>query len=88
MRVLITNPETDAFTRYLRHWSKKLIADLRNVDEIFHLEKKKANRKRFEGMLKKKNINIVLLHGHGGDDFILGDNGPHRRLRKRPHLNW
>ncbi|MBQ3440948.1 hypothetical protein IJG27_01385 [Candidatus Saccharibacteria bacterium] len=73
MKVLITNPEVDAFTRYLHCWTKQLIKNLRNNVEVFHLEEGKANRIRFEGMLKKNVVDVVLLNGHGDYDFVLGD---------------
>lgn len=74
MRILVSNPEVDAMTRYLLCWSKKLIKEIEGRNEIFHLERKKANRKKIEGMLKKKDIDLVLLNGHGGDNFVLGHN--------------
>ena len=72
MKVLITNPEVDAFTRYLHCWTKQLIKNLRNNVEVFHLEEGKANRIRFERMLKKNVVDVVLLNGHGDYDFVLG----------------
>ena len=76
MRILITNPEVDAFTRYLLFWSRKLIKELKNNNEIIHLEKDKVKRERLEGTIKKKGIDLVLLNGHGDDEIVLGNDGP------------
>lgn len=74
MRILISNPETDAFTRYLLHWSKRLIEEVGERNEIFHADGEKANRTKIEGMLNKRNIDLVLLNGHGDDRSVLGNN--------------
>lgn len=75
MQVLMTNPEVDAFTRYLLCWSKRLKKDFDGKVNFYHLEKKKVNRKKFEGLLKKKDVDVVLLNGHGGDDCVYGSDG-------------
>jgi len=72
MRILITNPEVDIFTRYLRVWTKKLIKNINKNNTIIHLDKNKAKRDRFTKSLEKKNIDLVFLNGHGSECFILG----------------
>ncbi|MBQ3261257.1 hypothetical protein IJH29_01210 [Candidatus Saccharibacteria bacterium] len=72
MKILISNPETDAFTRYLLFWSNNLIKNIGSRHEIIQLKKTRANRENFEGILHKKSVDIVLLNGHGGDNLILG----------------
>ena len=72
MRILISNPEVDAFTRYLLCWSRKMITEVEDRNEIFHVDGEKVNRSKIEGMLNKRNIDLVLLNGHGDDNSILG----------------
>ncbi|MDO4967200.1 MAG: hypothetical protein Q4E70_00310 [Candidatus Saccharibacteria bacterium] len=75
MKVLLTNPEVDIFTRYLRVWSKKLIKDVRKIGTKFiTLDKEQVSRARFEGTLAKTDSDVVLLHGHGSDNCVLGQN--------------
>lgn len=74
MRVLITNPEVDAFTRYLCRWTGKMLGEFRNDINVNILDKDKAKRKRFEGTLSKTPVDVVLLNGHGDYSYVLGDN--------------
>lgn len=75
MNILITSPETDIFTRYIRVWAKRLIKELRSKNHnIFHLDKGKANRKKTAGLLAKKDIQLVLFNGHGNDCELRGQN--------------
>ena len=75
MRILITNPETDAFTRYLLFWTNKMISEIKHNNTIYHLKNKNANPIKFSGILSKKDVNVVLLNGHGSDDCVMGENG-------------
>lgn len=73
MRVLLTNPEVDIFTRYLCVWAKKLIKDVKKASISFtSLDKNKVGRKRFEGTINKIDPDVILIHGHGSDNYILG----------------
>ena len=72
MRILVTSPETDNITRYLRAWTKQLLEKAHRQHQVLHLDGEKVTRKHFCGILRKKSINIVCLNGHGADDRILG----------------
>lgn len=74
MQVLLTNPEIDELTYYLRAWTKRLLKLNKNQNNrIYHLERFKVTRRRFEGLLKKKEIDLLLLCGHGEEDKIEGE---------------
>ena len=72
MQVLISSPEVDELTRYLSVWTKDTIQNNKLNHKYFALYGKKPTRKKVEGILKKKSINLVLLNGHGADDKIAG----------------
>ena len=74
MNVLLTSPEVDKITRYLRAWSKNMIKECRQKHYYHILDKAKATRKHISGILAKKPIDIVLLNGHGANDKIAGHN--------------
>lgn len=74
MLVLVTNPEMDKLTRYLRVWTKKLIKQFNKKHDFIHLEQSKANQKRLHKTLEKKGVECVLLNGHGANDRIAGNN--------------
>ena len=75
MQVLVSNPEFDNITRYLKIWSEKLIEQQSKKDHnFFQLNNKRANRKTLTGFLSKKSIDLVLLNGHGAPDCIGGYN--------------
>ena len=70
---LITRPNHDNTTNYLFHWSKEIIKVAEDKGKkVIDLNKKKANRKKLETFLKKKNINFIMLNGHGDDDCVYG----------------
>lgn len=73
MLVLVTNPEIDQLTRYLRVWTKKLIKHFNKKHDFIHLEQSKVSQKRFRKTLEKKGVECVLLNGHGADDRIAGN---------------
>ena len=74
MQVLLTNPEIDELTYYLHAWTKRLLKLNKNQNNrIYHLERFKVTRRRFEGLLKKKEIDLLLLCGHGEEDKIEGE---------------
>ena len=74
MKVLITNPEIDGFTRYLLAWSRRLIKEMSSRHDFFHLDKSKSTRRRFEGMIRKVSPDLILLNGHGTESYVLGHN--------------
>ena len=71
--LLITRPNHDLTTNYLFYWSSLVIkeATKKNIS-IFDLSEKKANKKLFFSYLKKNNIPLVFLNGHGAEDKITG----------------
>lgn len=75
MQVLVTSPEVDPLTRYLRVWTKRLIARYERTHRFFHLDAGKATREHIVGLLSKKGVALVLLNGHGSDTCIAGDEG-------------
>ncbi|MBR3204490.1 hypothetical protein IKF81_02290 [Candidatus Saccharibacteria bacterium] len=74
MNILITNPEVDPLTRYLLVWSESLINKLEKSNTVYHLKQERVSRKEFEGFIKKKDIDLVLLNGHGAEDRVEGNN--------------
>jgi len=80
--LLITRPEHDEVNCYLCKWSEKVIdeAEKKGLD-VIDLRRRKANKRRFIGTLKKVNPGLVFMNGHGdavsvwghNDEVILGD---------------
>jgi hypothetical protein len=70
---LITRPEHDDTTYYLSNWSKETI-ELANKKGIktLDLNKKRANRKEFEDMVKKMSPAFIVLNGHGDENTVMG----------------
>ncbi len=74
-RILITRPEHDPLTRHLSIWNSKIIEQADSKGHtVTDLHKEKANKKEFEGRMKKLNPDLVLLNGHGGDTSVTGHN--------------
>lgn len=71
--LIITRPEHDPGTKYLSHWSKKVIrvAEEKGVN-VIDLHQDKAERKEFEGRIYKTNPSLVFLNGHGSEDCVTG----------------
>ena len=69
--LLITRPEHDPATHCLSKWSEKIIdaAKKKNIN-VIDLHRKKANRDRVAGTLKKGIAKLVVLNGHGSDSKI------------------
>ncbi|MFA5169769.1 MAG: hypothetical protein WC386_02765 [Candidatus Paceibacterota bacterium] len=72
-KILITRPEHDPLTRHLSYWNSKIIdyAKQKGVN-IIDLHKEKANRKEFEGRVRKVDPSLILLNGHGDDSCVAG----------------
>lgn len=71
--ILITRPEHDPLTRCLSHWNTKVIANaISKGYNVIDLHKDHANRKAFEGRLKKVDPSLVLLNGHGDEVSVTG----------------
>ena len=74
MRVLLTNPEVDALTYYLAAWTRDLLKKARmGTNKYFKLEREKVIKKKFESILRKRSIDLVLLCGHGAADAVFGN---------------
>lgn len=74
MQVLVSSPEIDNITRYLRIWSKDLIKTFENQHNFIHLEGERATQAHFCGLLRKNFPDIVLINGHGNAESITGHN--------------
>lgn len=73
--ILITRPEHDPLTRALSYWNTRIIESARDKgNDLVDLHKEKANKKDFEGRMKKVDPSLVLLNGHGDSDTICGHN--------------
>lgn len=73
--LLITRPEHDASTYYLSKWSEKIIDKAKDKSiNVIDLHRKKANRDRVIGILKKRGPKLVILNGHGSDISVQGHN--------------
>ncbi|OGI34323.1 MAG: hypothetical protein A2259_03350 [Candidatus Moranbacteria bacterium RIFOXYA2_FULL_43_15] len=71
--LLITRPNYEITTRYLYVWNKEVIRKVKDKGvAVMDLQKEKANRKEFEGRMRKINPALVLLNGHGGRDCVSG----------------
>lgn len=71
--LLVTMPNHDLTTRYISTWAEKIINIAKEKgDKIFILDKKRANRKEFESMIKKHEPAIIFLNGHGNYDVVAG----------------
>lgn len=71
--LLITRPEHDYATRYLSAWSEKLFDLIKSKGYlIIDLHRERANRKEIESVLSKRNPDLVIINGHGGDDAVAG----------------
>lgn len=74
MRVLLTNPEVDTLTYYLSAWTNHILKKTKVKDnKYYHLKREKVTRKKFESILAKRSVDLVLLCGHGGADRVFGD---------------
>lgn len=71
--LLITRPEHDPGTKYISHWSKKIIeAAEEKGAKVIDLHQEKAEKKEFEGRIHKTNPSLVILNGHGNEDCVTG----------------
>ncbi len=77
-KIIITRPEHDPLTRYLSHWSTKIIESAeKKGNNVIDLRGKKANKKELEGRIKKTEKafreKIILLLTQINDPNILDD---------------
>lgn len=74
MQVLLTNPEVDLLTYYLSAWTDKILKEIKNKsNKYIHLERERTTRRKFESILKKRPVDLVLLCGHGSSDTVTGN---------------
>ena len=87
-QILITRPEHDPLTRHLSYWNTKIIEIAKKKGfDVIDLHQRKANRKDFEGRIKKVNPALVLLNGHGDNFSVCGhDNEVLVKLGKNEKL--
>jgi len=73
--LLLTRPNHDPLTNYLYYWCEKVIQQARKSRvKVIDLDKKRANRKEFESVIRKTNPSLVSLNGHGDDQTVTGFN--------------
>lgn len=73
MQVLLTNPEIDLLTYYLSAWTDDMLKKSKSrLNKYFHLKREKVTRKKFESILRKRSVDLVLLCGHGDSDAVAG----------------
>lgn len=73
--LLITRPDHDYTTNYLSKWSKEIIKEGQDKGiNVIDLDGDKANRERVIGTLEKRSPGLVVLNGHGSQDYITGHN--------------
>ncbi len=74
-RMIITLPDHDITTYYLRSWGKKSADSAKGYGiAVTVLEKEKANRKTLESYLSNFTYNVVFLNGHGDQSSVTGYN--------------
>lgn len=73
MNLLFTTPVYDTYTRYVSAWSKSLI-DLakKKGGDVVNLKNDKANKDEFNSRMRKLNPDLVVLNGHGDEDYVAG----------------
>ena len=75
-QILVTRPLYDLTTHYLSHWNKLLIDfAVAKHFRVIDLDGKRANRKEFMSVMKKRTPYILILNGHGNSDTLTGQNG-------------
>ena len=72
MRALLTNPEVDLLTHYLLAWTENMLKETKTSD-YYWLKHGKASRRKFESILKKRPVDLVLLCGHGSANAVEGN---------------
>lgn len=73
MQVLLTNPEIDLLTYYLLAWTNNLIKESRSkTNKYYRLRRERVTRRRFESILRKRPVDLVLLCGHGTSEAVIG----------------
>jgi hypothetical protein len=80
MKLIIVRPDYEPTTHYISAWAQEIInfAKTKSV-EVVDLDGSKAERKEFEGRIKKlKEAKLIFINGHGGEDCLLGQD--HRVL--------
>lgn len=71
--LLITRPEHDYPTRYLSAWAKKYFGLAKDKGySVINLYRQRANREEIESVLRKRNPDLVVINGHGGDNLVAG----------------
>lgn len=75
--MIVFRPNYDITTKYISAWAEEIIefAKTKGVEAV-DLSGEKANRKDFEGRIKKlKETKVVFLNGHGSKNNVCGQNG-------------
>ncbi len=73
--LLVTRPNFDLTTRYISTWAKKIITLAKEKgNNVFDLDKKRANRNEFESIIRKKEPSLIFLNGHGDYNIVACQN--------------
>lgn len=84
MRVLLTSPESDELTHYLRVWTDEVLRECKNKNnKYFHLKRSRVTRKNVSSILGKRGVDLALFCGHGEDDQVYGNDENEVILDKR-----
>jgi len=71
--IIVTRPNHDQTTNYLKVWSKEIINLAKEKQlSLADLVGKKANKKLFLSYLNKNKINLIFFNGHGDDGCVTG----------------
>ena len=74
--VLITRPAYDYTTRYISAWAQKILDFAKERSKkVIDLSRERANRQEFESVIVKKDPSLILLNGHGGENYVMGHDG-------------
>jgi hypothetical protein len=75
MKLVTIRPNYDVTTKYISTWAEEIIslAKTKGLD-VVDLNKDKANKKDFEGRMKKLQVKLIFINGHGSADCIFGQN--------------
>ena len=74
MTILITSPDYDEVTSYLKVYTKELVKFAeKNGKRVNFLERPNLTQEKFSQVIKKQQPPLVLLNGHGSDKTIFGD---------------
>lgn len=74
--ILVTRPKHEVTTNYLYFFAEEAITELKKNPtlNIIDLKGDRANKKEFQGIVKKVKPVLIYFNGHGSDEAITGHN--------------